>query len=93
MSEAPLSMGVVHNVSAESFGEPGHRTFRLRASTGPGEISIWLEKEQIVALGGAIAQILGAGADRQRYGTPADLFGSRDLRRSFGARRFPFTQL
>lgn len=43
---------------AESFGEPGQRTFRLLAETGEGSVSLWLEKEQVVMLGSAIDELL-----------------------------------
>jgi uncharacterized repeat protein (TIGR03847 family) len=58
MNEARLNLGVVHALSAESFGEPGQRTFRLYATTDGGTVSIWLEKEQIVALGNAVVGML-----------------------------------
>ena len=58
MNEEGLNLGVVNQLTAESFGEPGQRTFRLRAVTASGEVSIWLEKEQVVALGAAVEQIL-----------------------------------
>lgn len=58
MSEDRLNVGVVTELTAEAFGEPGERTFRLRATTGSGEVSLWLEKSQLVQFGGAIEQIL-----------------------------------
>jgi uncharacterized repeat protein (TIGR03847 family) len=53
-----LNLGVVQQLEAESFGEPGQRTFRLRATTNSGGVDLWLEKEQIVALGAAVERIL-----------------------------------
>src|ERR1039457_3843945 len=49
-----LNLGVVQQLEAESFGDPGQRTFRLRATTSSGGVDLWLEKEQIVALGAAV---------------------------------------
>ena len=45
-------------MEAESFGEPGSRTFRMLARTAEGQVSLWLEKEQVVMLGSAIAELL-----------------------------------
>lgn len=58
MDSGHLNVGVVDELSAEAFGEPGKRTFRLRARTRSGEVGLWLEKEQVVALGNAVQQIL-----------------------------------
>jgi len=53
-----LDLGVVPNIHAESFGEPGQRTFRLHADAGAGTVSLWLEKQQIVALLTATQELL-----------------------------------
>jgi uncharacterized repeat protein (TIGR03847 family) len=53
--------GVVIYVAAEAIGQPGQRRFRLRALNEPGEsASLWLEKEQLNALGEAIDSVLRA---------------------------------
>ncbi len=65
MNERSLHVGVVDSFVAQSFGEPGQRTFRLLATTESGEVSIWLEKEQLAALGEAIEQILERVPDSQ----------------------------
>jgi uncharacterized repeat protein (TIGR03847 family) len=52
-----LDLGVV-TLHAESFGEPGKRTFRLQSDTGEGQVWLWLEKEQLAMLGSAIDEIL-----------------------------------
>lgn len=80
MNEGRLNLGVLASLAAESFGEPGSRTFRLRAGTESGEISIWLEKEQLVALGGAVEQILervgeGQGETPRPVTKPASITG------------------
>lgn len=43
---------------AESFGEPGQRTFRVIARTGEGSVSLWLEKQQLAMLGSALEDLL-----------------------------------
>jgi uncharacterized repeat protein (TIGR03847 family) len=53
-----LDLGLVSSIQAESFGEPGHRTFRLFVETPDGQVSLWLEKEQVVMLGSAVAELL-----------------------------------
>jgi len=42
----------------EAIGEPGQRTFRLRVISGSEAASLWLEKEQLIALTLAIRQLL-----------------------------------
>lgn len=58
MSTGILNVGTVDDLLAESFGEPGQRTFRIKATTMSGELGLWLEKHQIVLLGAAIEQLL-----------------------------------
>lgn len=53
-----MDLGAVAAVHAESFGEPGQRTFRLLVETQDGRVSIWLEKEQVVMLGTAVDEVL-----------------------------------
>jgi uncharacterized repeat protein (TIGR03847 family) len=53
-----LDLGLVNAIEAESFGEPGTRTFRVLARTTEGQVSLWLEKEQIVMLGSVISELL-----------------------------------
>lgn len=58
-----MDLGPVAAVRAESFGEPGSRTFRILAETETGQVSLWLEKEQVVMLGSAITELLGRVPD------------------------------
>lgn len=58
-------MGTVHDlgplshISAEAVGQPGQRRFRLRAVSREGDsASLWLEKEQLSALGDAVETVL-----------------------------------
>ena len=53
-----MHLGLVAGMEAESFGEPGRRTFRIVAATAEGRVSLWLEKEQVVMLGSAITELL-----------------------------------
>ncbi|HET9014295.1 MAG TPA: DUF3090 family protein [Thermomicrobiaceae bacterium] len=43
---------------AEAIGEPGSRRFRLVMGTPAALLSLWMEKEQLRALGAAIEQLL-----------------------------------
>lgn len=46
-------------ISAEAIGQPGQRRFRLRAMNERSELAtLWLEKEQLIALGDAIEAVL-----------------------------------
>lgn len=45
-------------LTAEAIGEPGQRRFRLVAGVPGDLISLWMEKEQLQALGLAIEQLL-----------------------------------
>ena len=49
--QAKYPMGSLSRVQAETFGEPGHRTFRLVLDAGEAHCSLWLEKEQLFQLG------------------------------------------
>ena len=53
-----IDLGVADAIKADSVGEPGARTFRVRLSSPAGAAQIWLEKEQLQALGMAIDQLL-----------------------------------
>lgn len=68
MDSRRLDLGLVRDVEAETFGEPGNRTFRLHVTTGEGRVSLWLEKEQLAILGSAIGELL----DRVPEGSPAE---------------------
>jgi uncharacterized repeat protein (TIGR03847 family) len=58
---APLTtdFGLARGIDAQSFGQPGQRTFRLRLVGAESETaSLWLEKEQFQALSLALKQML-----------------------------------
>ncbi|MCC6382251.1 MAG: DUF3090 family protein [Dehalococcoidia bacterium] len=51
--------GELQYIAAEAIGQPGQRRFRLRAMNQEGETAfLWLEKEQLNALGDAIQTVL-----------------------------------
>ncbi|MCS7294762.1 MAG: DUF3090 domain-containing protein, partial [Dehalococcoidia bacterium] len=53
-------LGLAAHVAAEAIGEPGKRRFRVMAiGEGTDAVCIWLEKEQLAALGDALRQALG----------------------------------
>jgi uncharacterized repeat protein (TIGR03847 family) len=54
MPESRHDYGLVHRIQAEAFGVPGQRTFRVLAVSASAAASLWLEKEQLAALGRAI---------------------------------------
>jgi uncharacterized repeat protein (TIGR03847 family) len=54
-----IELGLAQAIDAESFGEPGQRTFRLRAiGENSQSASLWMEKEQFQALSLALGQVL-----------------------------------
>ena len=51
--------GLLRAIDAQSFGQPGQRTFRVRMVSADGDTaSTWLEKEQMQALSLAFKQML-----------------------------------
>ena len=79
-----LDLGVVPSVHAESFGEPGQRTFRVLADSGQGTVSLWLEKQQIVALLAACNELLERVAEHDGHepvdAQPQMLMGDLEVR-------------
>ena len=60
-------------IDAEAIGEPGQRTFRIIISSGHEVASLWLEKEQLQALGVAIRRQLATQRRPRRALDPNDL--------------------
>lgn len=59
MFEAQNSFGPATRLQAQAIGEPGHRTFRLVVESDDGRAAaLWVEKEQLQALGLAVEQLL-----------------------------------
>ena len=48
----------VSRLSAQAFGEPGKRTFRIHVDSASSSASIWIEKEQLFQLALAIQQMM-----------------------------------
>lgn len=62
-----LELGPVVAVEAEAIGVPGQRRFRIRAMNQQGAIgTIWLEKEQLNAVGDALETTLRDASYRHR---------------------------
>lgn len=58
MAEAQYDFASIDAIDAESLGTPGKRTFRLRILRGRDSAALWLEKQQLAALGEAIPRLL-----------------------------------
>ena len=57
--EAQYVFGPATRLQAQAIGEPGHRTFRLLIESDDGRAAaLWVEKEQLQALGLALEQLL-----------------------------------
>ena len=68
-----VDLGIARAIDAQTFGEPGQRTFRLRVIGGRSDAaSLWMEKQQFQALNLAFAQVLAQIDFREKSG-PADL--------------------
>lgn len=66
-----IDFGLVDAVDSEAIGEPGKRTFRIRARAGSTSAALWLGKEQLTALGRGISQLLAERAPRSSAVPPA----------------------
>ena len=59
MFDAQYVFGPATRLQAQAVGEPGHRTFRLLVESDDGRAAaLWVEKEQLQALGLAVEQLL-----------------------------------
>ena len=69
-----FSLGPVSAVDAETFGEPGKRTFRLALDAGAAKAYVWLEKEQLFQLGVYLREAVRtlSDEDRQKEIKPGD---------------------
>ncbi len=61
-------LGALSSVQAETYGEPGQRTFRLVLQSGAARSYVWLEKEQLFQLGKYLQQAVQSlsAEDRER---------------------------
>jgi uncharacterized repeat protein (TIGR03847 family) len=55
---ATHDFGPVDALDAEAIGPPGKRTFRIRAWKDQATASLWLEKQQLLALSLALRQVI-----------------------------------
>lgn len=68
--------GLVREIDAQSFGEPGQRTFRLRITGAAFQsASLWLEKEHMGALSMALRQVLSQADYDAQPAAPAEVSG------------------
>ncbi len=68
MAGETIDFGVVDQAQASSVGLPGQRTFRLQFLNERGETAcLWLEKEQLAALGEAIGQLIAQLTNEPAY--------------------------
>ena len=81
--EAQYVFGPATRLQAQAIGEPGHRTFRLMVESDDGRAAaLWVEKEQLQALGLALEQLLAevqgrlASAGRAVRQPPVETFPS-----------------
>ncbi len=59
MDDIRYDFATVNRLEAEAIGRPGQRTFRLIVGNSRGETAVlWIEKEQVQALGEAIDRLL-----------------------------------
>ncbi|HET6317422.1 MAG TPA: DUF3090 family protein [Chloroflexota bacterium] len=77
--EAQYAFGPATRLQAHAIGEPGQRTFRLLVESDDGRAAaLWVEKEQLQALGLAVEQVLaefqGTGAGRPAKQPPVETF-------------------
>ena len=65
MFEAQYSFGPATRLQAQALGQPGQRTFRLLVENLDGRSAcLWLEKEQLQALGLAVEQLIAEAPGR-----------------------------
>ncbi len=60
------SLGPLSRIVAETFGEPGRRTFRLVLESGHATGYVWLEKEQLFQLGAGLKEAVERQTDEER---------------------------
>jgi len=72
---ATYDLGPVHALDAEAIGAPGKRTFRIRAWKDEFTASLWLEKQQLLALSLALRQVMAqTGQNPQSTPLPTQPF-------------------
>ncbi len=77
MAGTPCNFGPAVRLEADAVGPPGQRTFRLLVTNREGAALLWLEKEELQALGMAIDQLMARLSGRTQwkiYGVPPEPF-------------------
>ena len=59
MSSGPRDLDLINEIRAEAVGPQGRRRFRLLLENSDARAALWLEKEQLQALGMTVDQLLG----------------------------------
>lgn len=75
MANFPHNFGQAIRLEASAVGQPGQRTFRLLVANDESSAFLWLEKEELQALGIAIDQLLARLSHRSQwrlYGAPVE---------------------
>ena len=67
----------ISRLEAESFGEPGQRTFRIYVECDGGDASIWIEKEHLLQLALAIQQMAASAERDARTPSPPPEYAGR----------------
>jgi len=84
MAETPRNFGAVDRLQADAIGPPGRRTFRLVVSGDEGTAALWMDKEELQALGVATEQFLARLTGRlqwKTYGTSEEPYeGAEELK-------------
>jgi uncharacterized repeat protein (TIGR03847 family) len=65
-----IDFGLVDAVDAEAIGPPGERTFRLVVRSADRHATLWLEKEQLAALGRGLSQLLAERSSQRGQPEP-----------------------
>lgn len=80
MARDANDFGLIDRLQASSVGLPGQRTFRLQFINDDGRgAALWIEKEQLQALGTAVDQLLAQLAAEQEQPVPGQGPGWLDL--------------
>lgn len=71
-SRIRFPLGTLSMIVAETFGQPGKRTFRLVLESGRARSHVWLEKEQLFQLGAGLREAVErqTEAERERGSAP-----------------------
>ena len=65
-SSIRFPLGSLSRIEAETFGQPGRRTFRLVLEAGLARCYVWLEKEQLLQLGAGLKEAVERQTEAER---------------------------